>query len=74
MINQGFSAFEIGKRVGHSSEKVTYRYAHLFPNKQADMAEFLENQRLPETENRQSNSLNHDKRANGGEGGKKNVS
>lgn len=48
LINQGFSAFEIGKRVGHSSEKVTYRYAHLFPNKQTDMADFLENQRMME--------------------------
>ena len=37
-----------GKRVGHSSEKVTYRYAHLFPNKQTDMADFLENQRMME--------------------------
>ena len=41
LINQGFSAFEIGKRVGHSSEKVTYRYAHLFPSKQAEMANRL---------------------------------
>ena len=48
LINQGFSAFEIGKRVVHSSEKVTYRYAHLFPNKQTDMADFLENQRMME--------------------------
>lgn len=42
LINQGFSAFEIGKRVGHSGEKITYHYAHLFPNKQLDMADFLE--------------------------------
>ena len=48
LINQGFSAFEIGKRVGHRSEKITYRYAHLFPNKQTDMADFLENQRMME--------------------------
>ena len=34
--------FEIGKRVGHSGEKITYHYAHLFPNKQLDMADFLE--------------------------------
>lgn len=45
LINQGFSAFEIGKRVGHSGEKITYRYAHLFPNKQAEMVDFLEGQR-----------------------------
>ncbi len=45
LINQGFSAFEIGKRVGHSGDKITYRYAHLFPNKQDAMADFLESQR-----------------------------
>lgn len=41
LINKGFSAFEIGKRVGHGGEKITYRYAHLFPNKQSEMADFL---------------------------------
>ena len=45
LINQGFSAFEIGKRVGHNSERITYRYAHLFPNKQEEMVNFLEGQR-----------------------------
>ena len=44
LINEGFSAFEIGKRVGHSGEKITYHYAHLFPNKQDDMADFLDKQ------------------------------
>lgn len=41
LINKGYSAFEIGKRVGHGGDKITYRYAHLFPNKQNEMAEFL---------------------------------
>ena len=41
LINKGFSAFEIGKRVGHGGDKITYRYAHLFPNKQSEMADFL---------------------------------
>ena len=45
LINNGFSALEIGKRVGHSGEKITYRYAHLFKNKQKEMAEFLEKER-----------------------------
>ena len=60
LINQGFSAFEIGKRVGHSSEKVTYRYAHLFPNKQTDMAQFLEGQRMQTIEKKQNDSINQD--------------
>lgn len=45
LINSGFSAFEIGKRVGHSAEKITLRYAHLFPGKQDTMANFLEEER-----------------------------
>ena len=38
----GFSALAIGNRVGHESEKITYRYAHLFPSVQDDMAEALD--------------------------------
>ena len=40
-LAQDLSAFEIGKRVGHGGDKITYRYAHLFPNKQSEMADFL---------------------------------
>ncbi len=35
----GTGRIAIGKRVGHSAEKITYRYAHLFPSVQQDMAE-----------------------------------
>ncbi|MCH4154005.1 MAG: site-specific integrase [Saccharofermentans sp.] len=45
LINMGFTAFEIGKRVGHGGEKITYRYAHLFSNKQREMADFLDKER-----------------------------
>ena len=45
LINKGFTALEIGNRVGHETEKITYRYAHLFPSKQDDMAKFLDNER-----------------------------
>lgn len=45
LINKGFTALEIGDRVGHESEKITYRYAHLFPNKQEEMAKFLDDER-----------------------------
>ena len=37
----GFSALAIADRVGHESIDITYRYAHLFPNKQIEMAEKL---------------------------------
>ena len=42
LINMGFSALAIGNRVGHESEKITYRYAYLFPSVQDDMAEALD--------------------------------
>lgn len=38
----GFTALAIGNRVGHESEKITYRYAHLFPSVQDDMAQALD--------------------------------
>ena len=42
LINMGFSVLAIGNRFGHESEKITYRYAHLFPSVQDDMAEALD--------------------------------
>ncbi len=38
LIQMGFSAVAIAKRVGHKSIDITYRYAHLFPTVQDDMA------------------------------------
>ena len=46
LINKGFTALEIGNRVGHETERITYRYAHLFPTKQDEMADFLDNERF----------------------------
>ena len=40
----------IGKRVGHSGEKITYRYAHLFPSKQDEMANKLDMERAEKGE------------------------
>ena len=37
----GFSAVDIANRVGHESVKVTYRYAHMFPNKYLMIAKKL---------------------------------
>ncbi len=45
LIEMGFSALAIADRVGHESIEITYRYAHLFPNKQSEMANRLEMER-----------------------------
>ena len=42
LIDMGFSAVAIAERVGHESIDITYRYAHLFPTRQADMVQQLE--------------------------------
>lgn len=41
LIDLGFSAVAIADRVGHESIDITYRYAHLFPSKQVEMANKL---------------------------------
>lgn len=45
LIELGYSPLAIADRLGHESTEVTMRYAHLFPNKQEDMADNLEIQR-----------------------------
>lgn len=45
LIDMGFSALAIAERVGHESIDITYRYAHLFPTRQSEMAEKLDIQR-----------------------------
>ena len=45
LINMGFSATAIADRVGHESIDITYNYAHLFPSKQAEMADKLDMER-----------------------------
>ncbi len=45
LIEMGFSAVAIADRVGHESIDITYRYAHLFPSKQTEMADRLEIER-----------------------------
>ena len=42
----GFSATAIADRVSHESIDITYNYAHLFPSKQAEMADKLNIQSL----------------------------
>lgn len=41
LIEMGFSAVAIADRVGHESIDITYRYAHLFPSKQREIADQL---------------------------------
>ena len=45
LIDMGFSATAIADRVGHESVDITYNYAHLFPSKQAEMADKLDMER-----------------------------
>ena len=41
LIDMGFTALAIADRVGHESIDITYRYAHLFPTRQEEMADKL---------------------------------
>jgi integrase len=52
LIDMGFSPVAIAERVGHESIEITFRYAHLFPSKQSEMADKLEAAMAPdESEN-----------------------
>ncbi|MBR1772531.1 MAG: site-specific integrase [Eubacterium sp.] len=42
LIDEGFTAVDIAARMGHESQEITYRYAHMFPSKQDDMADMLD--------------------------------
>lgn len=46
LIDMGFSALAIAERVGHESIDITYRYAHLFPTRQIEMANRLNDERI----------------------------
>ena len=43
--DMGFTALAIADRVGHESIDITYRYAHLFPTRQTEMADRLDMER-----------------------------
>ena len=45
LIEMGFSAVAIADRVGHESIDITYRYAHLFPTTQSEIANKLNMER-----------------------------
>lgn len=42
LIDMGFTALAIAERVGHESIDITYRYTHLFPTRQVEMADKLD--------------------------------
>ena len=50
LIEMGFSAVIISDRVGHESIDITYRYVHLFPSTQNEMADRLSDLRSDNTE------------------------
>lgn len=45
LIKEGFTAAAIADRVGHESQEITFRYAHLFAGDQERMAEMLDKER-----------------------------
>ena len=45
LIELGFSPVEIAERLGHESISVTYTYSHLYPSKQRDMADRINEDR-----------------------------
>jgi len=45
LIELGFSAVAIADRVGHESIDITFRYAHLFPTRQTEIADRLSNEK-----------------------------
>lgn len=46
LIELQFLVIAIAQRLGHKSIDITYRYAHLFPNKQTEMAQKLNLERM----------------------------
>ena len=46
LSDMGFTALAIADRVGHESIDITYRYAHLFPTRQTEMADKLDFERM----------------------------
>ena len=54
LINMGFTVLAIANRMGHESIDITYRYAHLFPNEQTQMAEQLDIERMEKSNGEES--------------------
>ena len=50
----GFMVLAIADRMGHESIDITYRYAHLFPSEQTQMAEQLDIERMEKSNGEKS--------------------
>lgn len=50
LIHQGFTAVDIANRVGHESIDITFRYAHMFPSTQKEIANRLDMERNEDNE------------------------
>lgn len=50
LINRGFSVVDIAARVGHESIDITYKYAHMFPSTQTEIANMLDKERNEDDE------------------------
>lgn len=50
LIELGFTALAIAERMGHEAIEITYRYAHLFPTTQTQMADQLNMERMKQEE------------------------
>ena len=48
LINLGYSPLAIAERVGHEGISVTFNYAHLYPSKQREMADSIDEDRKKE--------------------------
>ena len=46
LIDRGFTAVAIADRVGHESIDITYNYAHLFPSRQDELVDKLDEERI----------------------------
>lgn len=45
LIDKGFTSLAIAERMGHEATDITFRYAHLFPTVQEDMANVLDDEK-----------------------------
>ena len=52
LIEKGFTALAIADRVGHETITITYRYAHLFPNKGREIANYLNDEKEVDDESK----------------------
>lgn len=59
----GFTALAIAERVGHESIDITYRYAHLFPTRQVEMADKLDSLKMRRESKKMSKKIydNHNR-------------